>query len=128
MQKLNRKDLFLFKNYLKALKILFIGALLFFLFPSYLLSQNSKQKIDSLLTLMKDNKEDTNKVIHLYNLSYEYSNISSYDSAFYYGNAAVLLAKQLNFKKGIASSYIYIGEACRHQSNYSEALKNCFHA
>src|SRR3990170_5044606 len=67
--------------------------------------------IDSLLAASseKKDKEDTNKVIRLNKLCLKYKNIGNYDTAFYYGNFALQLAKQLNYSKGIADSYNNIG-------------------
>jgi len=85
-------------------------------------------KIDSLLTLLKTDKEDTNKVIHLYTLSNEYRLIGEYDRSLPYGKQALLLSQNLNFKKGIATSYSNIGNIYNLQGRYPEALKNHFAA
>src|ERR1035437_2444617 len=87
-------------------------------------SQN--KNIDSLLTLIKNDKPDTNKVIHSYKLCTEFRNIGLYDTALHYGNTALQLAQQLNFKKGVASAYNNIGNVYIMQGNYPDALKNQF--
>ena len=91
------------------------GALIFF--------QN--KNIDSLQTLIKSDKLDTNKVIHSYKLCWEYTNIGLYDTAIFYGNSASQLALQLNFKKGLADSYGNIAIAYKERGDYLQAL-DCF--
>ncbi len=80
--------------------------------------------IDSLFNLLKKDNEDTNKVIHFYNLCWEYQHIGSYDIAFSYGNAALQLGKKLNFPKGIAATYNNIGIIYCNQGDYGKALEN----
>ncbi len=84
------------------------------------------KKIDSLLTLVKTDKADTNKVKHLYRLCSEYRKISEYDKGLSYGKQALLLAQNLDFKKGEAGSYNNLANIYMYQGNYSEALKNNF--
>lgn len=61
---------------------------------------------DSLLTFIKTDKEDTNKVKHLLSLSIEYKTIGSSDSALLFANIALSLSKsaKLDWKKGIANA------------------------
>lgn len=99
---------------------------LFLSFFAYSLQPTSK--VDSLLSLLKTDKTDTNKVIHSYKLCREYINIGLYDTALNYGNAALHLAQQLNFKKGIANSYNNIGIVYRNQGDYPKALDCYFKA
>ncbi|HXC06432.1 MAG TPA: tetratricopeptide repeat protein [Bacteroidia bacterium] len=85
-------------------------------------------KIDSLLRLVKADKEDTLKVIHEYGLCREYSKIGEYDKGLEHGKDALALALNLNFKKGIAQSYNNIGVIYWYQGNYPSALKRHFAA
>jgi tetratricopeptide (TPR) repeat protein len=85
-------------------------------------------KIDSLLTLLKTDKEDTNKVKHLYKVCDLYRLVGNYDKGMANGKQALALAQNLNFKKGIAESYNNIGVIYYSQGNYPEALKNYFAA
>jgi tetratricopeptide (TPR) repeat protein len=78
--------------------------------------------IDSLHTLIKADKYDTNRVNHSNILSRKYINIGLYDTALFYSNSALKLAQQLDFKKGIANSYNYIGLAYYNQADYPKAL------
>ena len=104
------------KYYLLGLTICFCNLTLF--------AQN--KNIDSLLTLLKNDKPDTNKVIHSYKLCSEYMRIGEYDNALHFGNVALQLAQKLNFKKGVSKSYNSIGNVYYRQGNYPEALKNHF--
>src|ERR1035437_1840645 len=98
---------------------------LFFL-PSILFAEQTK--IDSLLTLLKKDKEDTNKVNHLNTLSREYIDIGSYDSSFAFANNALKLSPQLNppYKKGIATTYNNLGVVYMQQADYPKALEYYF--
>jgi tetratricopeptide (TPR) repeat protein len=87
-----------------------------------------QNKIDSLLTLIKTDKEDTNKVKHLYIVCNEYRLHGEYDKGLPYGKKALTLAKNLDFKKGIANAYTNIGNIYTMQGNYPEALKMLFDA
>ncbi|MHB8261993.1 MAG: tetratricopeptide repeat protein [Bacteroidia bacterium] len=82
--------------------------------------------IDSLSALLKKDKEDTNKVIHLHKLCREHLNIGNYDTALHYGNRALQLGKQLNFQKGIATAYNNIGMIYFNQGDHYKALENHF--
>src|SRR3990172_2041737 len=101
--------------------------------PSYILHAQ-QSNVDSLLFLLKKDKEDTNKVNHLNLLSREYLNIASYDSALLYANEALRHAelvsasdgmpkKVLNDNlKGKANAYSNLGIFYHYQSNYPFAL------
>ena len=64
--------------------------------------------------------------VHLNKLCREYQNTGNYDTSLHYGNTALKLARQLNFKKGIANSYNNIGGVYYYQGNYNKALGNFF--
>src|SRR3990167_9459606 len=72
-------------------------------------SGEHNRSIDSLLTLLKSDHNDTNKVNHLNQLSNEFRLMGKYDEGLRFCNNALKLALQLNFKKGMATSYINIG-------------------
>jgi tetratricopeptide (TPR) repeat protein len=91
-------------------------------------SYSQNKNINSILTFIKKDKEDTNKVIHLNKLSREYANNGNYNSAMEYGHSALKLALQLNFKKGTASSYNNIGIAYMYQGDFRKALDYYFKA
>ncbi len=100
---------------------LYLGFLTFSCF-----SQN--RKIDSLLTLLKTDKADTNKVIHANNLSIEFLHTGLYDTALCYGNVALQIAQRLNFKKGSASSLDLIGLVYWNKADYPKAIDYYFKA
>ncbi|MES2285996.1 MAG: tetratricopeptide repeat protein [Bacteroidota bacterium] len=81
--------------------------------------------IDSLLTLLKKDKADTNKINHLNQLTRELLIVGSYDTAILCGEAALSLGKQFDFKKGIANSNGTMGLIYLNKCEYSKAL-SCF--
>jgi tetratricopeptide (TPR) repeat protein len=83
-----------------------------------------QNKIDSLLNLLQTEKTDTGKAIDLRNLCTRYKEMNSYDSALKYGKAALHLALDIHFKKGITSTYSELGSISEHQGNYAQALVN----
>ncbi|MDO9186922.1 MAG: tetratricopeptide repeat protein [Bacteroidia bacterium] len=103
---------------MKNLKIIFCTVVL--IFPVIAFSQQNP--VDSLISLIKKDKADTNKVIHSYILCSKLLNIGLYDSALYYGNSALQLAQQLNFKKGLSGSNGNLGNVYLFQGNYPKAL------
>jgi len=105
--------------------ILLIGWLCFILLYRVELSAQAK-KLDSLLTLIKTDREDTNKIKHLSAICKTYFVGDEYDKAMAYGNQSLELAKKLGYKKGIAQAYNYKGIIFDYQGNYPEALKNHF--
>ncbi len=78
---------------------------------------------DSLLSLLKIAKEDTDKVKTLNELSWELLNTGDFETSLQYANSAKNLAEKLAFKNGIANSYNNIGTVYAQQGNYPEALK-----
>ncbi len=83
--------------------------------------------LDSLHVLLRKDIDDTNKVIHLYNLSRELSNRNT-DSSIILGNQSLQLAQKLNWKAGEAYSYIVLGWCDELQGNLPEALTKYFKA
>ena len=84
------------------------------------------KNIDSLLILLKKDKSDTNKVIHLNQLSSEYEFIGDFEKGLSYGANSLELARKLIFKKGIANAHHNIGNIYDDKDNYPDALKNYF--
>ncbi len=81
------------------------------------------RKIDSLFVVLKNNKEDTNKVRTLNLLSSEirYSNP---DTAIILGTEALQLAEKLNWSFGIAISNANLGGGNYLRGNYPKALNH----
>lgn len=78
---------------------------------------------DSLLNLVNVAQQDTTKV-NAYNqlfLEYEFSDNGKAQDCL---NKALALAQKSGFKKGLATTYIYLGYFAEDKSNYPEALKN----
>src|SRR5438128_7168642 len=102
---------------------------LFLLVCSFVFAQKNPKwasKIDSLLTLLKTDKDDTNKVNHLHKICIEYQNVGDYTKALADEQQTLLLAQKINWKKGEAKAYNSMGVICFNQGNYSDALKNHF--
>ncbi|MBI4929372.1 MAG: tetratricopeptide repeat protein [Bacteroidetes bacterium] len=95
--------------------------LLLLLFPLFAFSQQFK--IDSLLFIIKNSKEDTNKIDVLNKLASEFKKVSMYKEAITNANNALTISERLNFKRGISDSYIKLGSINLSQGNYPESLK-----
>ncbi len=85
-----------------------------------------QNKIDSLLTVLKTAKEDTNKVHTLNKLSYKLWQTGGYEQALQYSNNALALAQKIDFKKGKCRAFNNLGLVYADQGNYDDALKNYF--
>ena len=96
------------------------------------------KEIDSLLQELKNydakklklhnnlspDESDTTKVNLLNIISVQYWNVSEFTKTKKYADEALLLAKQINFKNGIAHAYVNWGITNFRLGNYPEALKN----
>lgn len=78
-------------------------------------------KIDSLFQVLRTAKQDTAKVLLLYELSREFFN-SDIDRAEKYSNRALFLSEKLGYKKGIALSYNNLGTINYYKAIYNVAL------
>ena len=97
-----------------------------FLFSSSGLSQNNS--IDSLKFILLSQKEDTEKVNILNELSLKYSLKSDYINALDYAHEALALSGTINYKTGSGEAFINISKVESDLSNFAEALKNCYSA
>lgn len=104
---------------MQNLRLSFISLFLFFSY--FLIAQNERQVIDSLL-LELDNSNDATKVEALNELSRNYWQISL-DSSFYFANEALNLAHIIQYKKGIADAYNRIGNVYFYQKDNKKALE-----
>jgi two-component system, sensor histidine kinase PdtaS len=100
-----------------------IKALILFFFAMYLSFSYSQNKttIDSLDILLRQANPDTNKVIILSRLCYEYAN-SDPNKALVYGHLGQSLATQLSYKKGNALCLGKMGMVYYNQGEYENAL------
>ena len=90
-------------------------------------SYPQQSKIDSFLTLLKKDKEDTDKVNHLNILARKLST-SNPDTSILLANKALSLAEKVKSKKHIANSYHQIAWANLAKDNFPSALENNFKA
>jgi two-component system, NarL family, sensor histidine kinase UhpB len=86
-------------------------------------SGQSNKATDSLMNVLKNSPEDTNKVLTLFVLSHSFLVPGKEGEAKKYVDEALALAQKLNFKKGIAGSYNYLGIIYDRQDNFSDGLK-----
>jgi signal transduction histidine kinase len=82
-----------------------------------------QEKIDSLFTILTTAKEDSSKVNILIVLAYEFAD-NNPDTAVYFCNEALTLARKLNDKMEIADVHIVMGRVFINLGKYKEALKN----
>ena len=101
------------------------------------ISEEHNRTIDSLLTILKTAKEDTNKVKELNKLSREYTNYSEYAKSIQYSNEALKIASTIEAttnqaavkkaaQKGRATAYNNIGIIYNEQGSFDKALENHF--
>ncbi len=83
----------------------------------------AQQKIDSLKRLVRTDKEDTNKVIHLNALAWQLKN-NNPDTAILLTEKALVIARNSGWKKGIAKSLNNLGAYYWLKGNYPKALEN----
>ena len=87
--------------------------------------------MDSLLTVLKNQKNDTSKVNTLNALSKQFLQAKNISDAKKYAEDALSLAEKKDFKHGIANANISFGNIYNlqgttsyYEGNYPEALKN----
>ncbi|MCD6067071.1 MAG: hypothetical protein K0S33_1897 [Bacteroidetes bacterium] len=105
---------------MKKLIIYIVFLFLITVFQNPVKGQN--ERIDSLKFLLKTDRADTNKAIHLYRLCKEHFLTGEYEAGISYGKQGLNLAQQLNFKSGMADSYNHLGNIYWKQARYPEAL------
>ncbi len=81
------------------------------------------KKIDSLLTVLKINTKDTNRVNCLVKLAREYRKVSDNTSAMKHSQEALVLSETLGFKKGMANSNNLLGNINSTFGNFAKALE-----
>lgn len=82
--------------------------ILYLLVPIVLISQYNTNR-DSLQALLSTEKQDTSKIFIYTQLAKEYQYINL-DTAYYYANEGLLLAKEINFYHGLAESYASLAD------------------
>jgi tetratricopeptide (TPR) repeat protein len=112
------------KALLHYIKIHSVFLILFFHYNTFA----QQHKIDSLKHLLETNvKEDTNKVQVLYRLCFILREENPVE-ALKYGNSALKLATDLNYLKGIASSYNNLGAVYDKVDKKKEAIEYFYKA
>ena len=87
-------------------------------------SLGAQQKLDSLLTVLKNsNTNDTHKVDLLYKISGDYTRIHDNPTAFSYADSSLLLAEKIEYDFGIRKAIHLKGLINKFQSKYEEAIK-----
>ena len=94
--------------------------ILYFLFFSFTLFPQENSVIDSLLSVLDNSVEDTNRVNALNSLAEELRKTDAVQ-ANKYAEEALALSSELNYIKGIAGSYFSLGRVSRAQFNLTEA-------
>jgi len=106
--------------------LLFLLVFIHLLLP--VIGQGQNPILDSLQAVLKTQAADTNRVNTLNELSWQLKDMGNYDLALKYADDAMLIAKQIDYKKGMATAYSRHGQVYQNQGNYPEALKNHFAA
>src|ERR1051326_1882140 len=101
-----------------------IAVLLFIFLPGPVTraSNEAGSKKDSLLQSIAISKEDSNKAKLLNSLSWQLKNTGDYRGCLRYANDALLLSRQLNYKKGEANAINNTALAHYSLGEYTRAL------
>jgi len=81
-------------------------------------------KIDSLQNLIRSDKEDTIKAIHLNKLCNKFSVAGNYAQGIEAGKEALELSGKLGFEKGMADAFNNIAVIYNEQADYEKALQS----
>ena len=104
-------------------KLLLISTVFLYLTVAH----GQENKVDSLLSRLKKDKEDTNKVNHLNALAWEYK-YNNPDTAILLGNQALALAEKIKFEIGIGKANHNLGTVNYLKGDYAKALEHYFKA
>ncbi len=105
------------------LRSLLVGLFLYSFAQYSVYAQMTNSSVDSLHTLLQKSQPDTHRVNILNELAWEYRKADPKQGV-RHAQSALDLSKKLNFKMGLATSYIRLGFCYQNQGNPSEALKN----
>jgi len=84
------------------------------------------RKADSVLALIKKDKQDTNKVIHLNFISRYFRNKRIYGKTLSYSDSAVVLSKKIKYTKGLYIAFSNIARTYTQLANYPKAIDYYF--
>jgi len=99
-----------------------LGLCAVFQLPLNAVAQN--HKIDSLLKVLQSEKEDSNKVNTLNELSKRVFRVGTYTTSDSFAVKALTLAQKINYKKGIARAYLNRGNAFQGSGDYPLSKSN----
>ncbi len=103
------------------LKKLFFFILITILTGSNLSGQN--EKVTQLLNDLNVAPTDTDKVLALGSICWEYVQINDYESALKYCNQGVKLGAEIDFKRGLSRCYNNIAVVYLHKADFPSALE-----
>ena len=111
-------------------KCVLMMVLLIALFTSLLQAQEIPPEVqiqlDSLQNAYENAEEDTMKVKLLNDIVWEYKKIGKFEIALQISDSVIAIAKEINFKNGLAQIYNLVGILHENQSDYYHAL-NYYH-
>jgi tetratricopeptide (TPR) repeat protein len=97
---------------------------LFIVYSSSFIALNAQNiAIDSLFSVLKTQKEDTNRVKTLNAIATDFYSVKP-DSAILFAQQAINIAVKLGYTKGVADAYNNIGIAYSVRADYPKALDN----
>ena len=122
----------------KQYKNLLVFLLLFFVYNQKSFTQEKQKdccstRIDSMLNILSQQKEDSNRVRTLLAIAWDKFNLAwsksgDYESAIDYANRALTLTEKIKFKWGRGRANFVLGRCYELKASYSESLKHHFAA
>jgi two-component system NtrC family sensor kinase len=97
---------------------------LLLMLPFFTKAQSQQRQLDSLRTALKNAADDTVKMVTLYNLEVYFTE-SNRDSAMFFNEASMAVAKKINQPLWVANSLILKSYILQKQANFSVSLKLC---
>lgn len=104
-------------------RLIFVSAVFFLSTPVFSQGMSETTNIDSMLTLLKKSKEDTNKVNLLGEITHYYST-KELEKAVEYAEQALFLAKQVKFRRGEGSALLQVGNINNDLGKVESAVSN----
>jgi len=86
--------------------------------------KRGRAAIDSLTQVLQSNPNDTTKVRTMNLLSFEFKVLGKVDSALELSTSSLTLAKKINFTRGEADAYFFLGQAYAGKGKSTDALIN----
>ena len=91
---------------------------------SLLAQKRGRAAIDSLTQVLQSNPNDTTRVRTMNLLSFEFKVLGKVDSALELSTSSLALAKKINFTRGEADAYFFLGQAYAGKGKSTDALIN----